>query len=60
MKSSLMPGRNLHNLTDTTVPLEVLIDPLVADRPLAFPGQPLPDFCRAPLLPDQGLHPLPV
>ena len=42
------------------VPLEILIDPLVADRPLASPGEPPPDFYRAPLLPDQGLHPLPV
>ena len=32
----------------------------MADRPLAFPGEPLPNLLRAPLLPDQGLHPLPV
>ena len=57
---SLAAQRPVQSPPGLPVPLEVLVELLVADRPLAFPGEPLPDFCRAPLLPDQGLHPLPV
>lgn len=42
------------------VPAQVLVDPLVADGPLAFIHQSLPDLFRAPFPLDQGVHPPPV
>ncbi len=57
---SLAAQRQVQRPPGLPVLLEVLVDPLMADRPLAFPGEPFPDRLRAPLLPDPGRNPLPV